>query len=35
MTEAKGKIKEGADTQRGYIWQTTKEREKKSLSTLL
>jgi hypothetical protein len=32
MREAKGKIKEGAETQGGYICQTTKEREKKSLT---
>ena len=30
MTEAKGKINEGAETHGGYIWQTTKERERKS-----
>jgi len=31
MTETKGKINEGAETQGGYIWQTTKERDEKSL----
>jgi len=31
MTEAKGKIIEGSETRRGYLWQRTKEREREKV----